>query len=107
MRRRSARRSSASGPSRDPVPSAGFRTQRAPVTVPAEVLAALAALARARQAAAPVGQPFLVVVDGPAGSGKTTLADQLAPRVGDGSGGRAQVVHMDDLYEGWAAGPDG
>lgn len=38
----------------------------------------------------------LVAVDGPAGSGKTTLAAQLATALG------AQVVHMDDLYEGWS-----
>jgi len=38
----------------------------------------------------------LVVVDGPAGSGKTTLAAQL------GAALPAQVVHMDDLYEGWS-----
>lgn len=37
----------------------------------------------------------LVVVDGPAGSGKTTLAAQL------GNALPAQVLHMDDLYEGW------
>ncbi|ACZ30365.1 putative uridine kinase [Xylanimonas cellulosilytica DSM 15894] len=76
------------------------------MTVAADVLAALTALARARRADAPEGT-FLVVVDGPAGSGKTTLAAQLAPRLGDGDGGHAQVVHQDDLYEGWEAGPDG
>jgi uridine kinase len=43
----------------------------------------------------------LVCVDGPAGSGKTTLAAQLADAL------EAPVIHMDDLYEGWAAGPDG
>jgi uridine kinase len=37
----------------------------------------------------------LVVVDGPAGSGKTTLAGQLGEAL------PAQVLHMDDLYEGW------
>ncbi|MBD5788037.1 (d)CMP kinase [Cellulosimicrobium terreum] len=37
----------------------------------------------------------VVVVDGPAGSGKTTLAAQL------GAALPAQVLHMDDLYEGW------
>ena len=77
------------------------------MTVGAEVLAALTALARARRANAPNGSTFLVAVDGPAGSGKTTLAAQIAPRLGDGSGGHAQIVHMDDLYEGWEAGPDG
>ncbi|WP_275003700.1 uridine kinase family protein [Promicromonospora iranensis] len=42
----------------------------------------------------------LVCVDGPAGSGKTTLAAQLADAL------EAPVIHMDDLYEGWAGGPD-
>jgi len=37
----------------------------------------------------------LVVIDGPAGSGKTTLAAQLGAELS------AQVIHMDDLYEGW------
>ncbi|PZF85938.1 uridine kinase family protein [Jiangella anatolica] len=40
--------------------------------------------------------PVLVAVDGPAGSGKTTLAGRLAALLGD-----APVVHMDDLYPGW------
>lgn len=43
----------------------------------------------------------LVCVDGPAGSGKSTLATQLAVELA------CQVVHLDDLYEGWEAGPDG
>jgi uridine kinase len=37
----------------------------------------------------------VVCVDGPAGSGKTTLAAGIADRTG------AQVVHMDDLMDGW------
>ncbi len=35
-------------------------------------------------------------IDGPAGSGKTTLAAALASALGG-----APVVHMDDLYQGW------
>ncbi len=38
----------------------------------------------------------LICIDGPAGSGKTELAQALAQQLIDCS-----VVHMDDLYEGW------
>ncbi|WP_139978786.1 4-amino-4-deoxy-L-arabinose transferase [Nocardioides litoris] len=45
----------------------------------------------------------LLCVDGPGGSGKTTLAAGVAAATG------APVVHMDDLYDGWAGleGVDG
>ncbi len=39
----------------------------------------------------------LVCIDGPAGSGKTTLAGEVAALVTG-----AQIVHMDDLYAGWS-----
>ncbi|SDT25789.1 hypothetical protein [Jiangella sp. DSM 45060] len=42
------------------------------------------------------GSTVVVAVDGPAGSGKTTLAGRLAARLDD-----APVLHMDDLYPGW------
>jgi uridine kinase len=42
-----------------------------------------------------LGAARLVCVDGPAGSGKTTLAAAVAGLTG------AQVVHMDDLMDGW------
>jgi uridine kinase len=55
------------------------------------------AVAQRAAAAAPrCGSTRLVCIDGPAGSGKTTLAAALATALGD-----APVVHMDDLYEGW------
>lgn len=57
---------------------------------------------RVRRAAPQLGPVRLVVVDGPAGSGKTTLAAALAADLGD-----VQVVHMDDLYEGWSGLHDG
>ena len=42
-----------------------------------------------------LGRGRLLCVDGPAGSGKTTLADEVRAITG------APVVHMDNLYEGW------
>src|SRR3954451_21469025 len=42
-----------------------------------------------------LGRGRLVCVDGPAGSGKTTLADEIAALSG------APVLHMDDMFEGW------
>jgi uridine kinase len=48
-----------------------------------------------------LGPVRLVALDGPAGSGKTTLAAAVA----DGCAQqrrRAHVVHMDDLYAGWS-----
>lgn len=39
----------------------------------------------------------IIAIDGPAGGGKTTLAQDLAISLGLAS----QVIHMDDLYNGW------
>lgn len=55
-----------------------------------------------RSAPTLLGPTRLVCIDGPAGSGKTTLAERLVGALG----ARAAVVHMDDLYEGWS-GLDG
>ncbi|MDK3258031.1 uridine kinase family protein [Blastococcus capsensis] len=56
-----------------------------------------AALAGRVLAASPrLGGTRLVCVDGPAGSGKTTLAAGLTEALSD-----AVTVHMDDLYTGW------
>ncbi|HET6562647.1 MAG TPA: 4-amino-4-deoxy-L-arabinose transferase [Marmoricola sp.] len=46
------------------------------------------------------GTTRLVCVDGPAGSGKTTLAADLAAAV-EARGRTVAVVHLDDLLEGW------
>ncbi len=51
-------------------------------------------------APATLGPGRLVCVDGPAGSGKTTLSTCLADVVRD-----AQVVHCDDLLQGWSGLP--
>jgi uridine kinase len=52
---------------------------------------------RVRAATPRLGRTRLVCIDGPAGSGKTTLADRLRAALGAGT----TVVHMDDLYAGW------
>jgi uridine kinase len=44
-----------------------------------------------------LGGTRLVCIDGPAGSGKTTLAGRLAAALDP----HAVVVHFDDLYAGW------
>lgn len=62
---------------------------------PSEVARVVADLAMDRPATLGAGR--LVCLDGPAGSGKTTLAAELAALVTG-----ARVVHMDDLYAGWS-----
>ena len=54
-----------------------------------------AVLAHARARPASLGSGRLICIDGPDGSGKTTLATEVAD-LSD-----APVVHMDDLYPGW------
>jgi len=62
----------------------------------------VAALAEAVRTAPPrLGPVRLVCVDGPAGSGKTTLAGLLAAELG-ADGMTTSVLHLDDLYEGWS-----
>lgn len=60
---------------------------------PSDVAATVVALASGREPAA--GGTRLICIDGPAGSGKTTLAAEVAARTG------APVVHGDDLMSGW------
>ncbi|GAA4699499.1 uridine kinase family protein [Nocardioides nanhaiensis] len=69
-----------------------------PAGRPGVVAATVVDLARSRPATLGVGR--LVCVDGPAGSGKTTLAAAVAAITG------AQVVHMDDLMHGWEHATD-
>ena len=47
-----------------------------------------------------VGKRPIIAIDGPAGSGKTTLAQQIQSRIHD-RGQSSTTVHMDDLYHGW------
>ncbi|RYP86047.1 4-amino-4-deoxy-L-arabinose transferase [Nocardioides guangzhouensis] len=70
----------------------------------APVTSARAILDRARSRAPTLGSGRLVCVDGPAGSGKTTLADALA-EVAAEEGGPPTVVHTDELLQGWRGLP--
>ncbi|MGY2874909.1 uridine kinase [Marmoricola sp. URHA0025 HA25] len=63
------------------------------MNTPADWAATVVAHVRSRPAR--LGDGRLVCVDGPAGSGKTTLAREVARLCG------APVVRMDDLYPGW------
>jgi uridine kinase len=56
-----------------------------------------------------LGSGRLVCVDGPAGSGKTTLAAAVRRCVRDllPPGGVVRMVHMDDVYPGWDGLEDG
>ncbi|WP_116113271.1 hypothetical protein [Austwickia chelonae] len=47
------------------------------------------------------GKSIVVAFDGPAGAGKTTLADVLAAALSADRGLHVPIVHMDDLYPGW------
>jgi energy-coupling factor transporter ATP-binding protein EcfA2 len=62
----------------------------------------LSELARSIASSTPtLGRSRLVCIDGPAGSGKTTLAGQLRDALQKRSGWQVQVLHMDDFYRGW------
>ena len=65
-----------------------------PVPTPPDAASVVLSLAEERPPT--LGEGRLVCVDGPAGSGKTTLALAVAGRRPG-----ARVVHMDDLYDGW------
>lgn len=68
------------------------------MTRPAAEVAA-EVVARTLAAAPTLGDARLVCVDGPAGSGKTTLAAAVRRAVPPDVSCR--VVHLDDLYPGW------
>ncbi|WP_156171872.1 uridine kinase family protein [Demequina rhizosphaerae] len=68
--------------------------------------------AAAREAPARLGGTRLVLVDGPAGAGKSTLANRIAVALGgrpsagagtfDPEAPPPDVLHGDDMYEGWS-----
>ena len=51
---------------------------------------------RIRQSPATIGETRIITIDGPAGSGKTTLSHALSGFLPE-----CEIIHMDDLYEGW------
>ncbi len=57
-----------------------------------ELIAALADLCKDRT------RP-IIAIDGPAGAGKTTLAQELF--LAFSTKASVQIIHMDDLYDGW------
>ncbi|QYJ05169.1 AAA family ATPase [Nocardioides panacisoli] len=65
---------------------------------PSDIAAAVRAEAAER--APTLGATRLVCIDGPAGAGKTTVAAAFAEQEPT-----ARVLHMDDLYDGWAGLP--
>ena len=65
-----------------------------------EILAVDSVLDQVRATPARLGRTRLISVDGPAGSGKSSLAATLAARA-ESRGSTVLVLHMDDLYDGW------
>lgn len=62
--------------------------------------AAAAVVRRTLAAPATLGSGRLVCIDGPAGSGKTTLADAVLKALP--SSLTSRLVHMDDVFVGWS-----
>jgi hypothetical protein len=51
-----------------------------------------------------LGRLRMLAIDGPAGSGKTTLAAAVSDQLDDQAGQRTAILHMDDFYAGWDDG---
>jgi uridine kinase len=64
---------------------------------PLSTVALADVVARVLTGPAGLGGVRLVCIDGPAGSGKTTITGRLAAALGDA----AVLVHLEDLYAGW------
>lgn len=69
---------------------------------PSDLLALV--LSRPARLGPPEQAARLLCLDGPAGSGKTTLADAVATLAGE-AGLTATAVHLDDVYDGWRGLP--
>ena len=51
---------------------------------------------KVNQSSKKCGQTKIIVIDGPAGSGKTTLAKSLSRLLEN-----CPIIHMDEIYDGW------
>jgi hypothetical protein len=67
----------------------------------ADDLAALSVTLRA-DLAAREGATLVIAIDGGAASGKSSLAAELDRRLRQRRAGRTEIVHVDDLLDGWA-----
>ena len=81
----------------DPLTSQNLTSQ----SLTGRLLAIDSLLDHVQAAPARLGRTRLISIDGPAGSGKSTLADRFAARA-EARGLHTRVLHMDDLYDGWA-----
>jgi len=80
-----------------PAPHPSTEGDMSPGSPRADIPTLATLLARIRSTPAHLGHTRLILVDGPAGSGKTTLAAALAAALH-----HPPVIHMDDLYLGWS-----
>ena len=64
--------------------------------VSSELFNKITSLLEVRRTSLAVTPPVFVIIDGPAGAGKTTLASQIVSHFGFG-----EIIHCDDLYNGW------
>lgn len=70
----------------------------------ADVQAQARALAKRVESSSPkLGSTRLVLIDGPAGAGKTTFAQRLSRELS--ATAPIQTLHGDDMYEGWGGLP--
>ena len=67
------------------------------VISPSEFSEIMAAIS---QAPVSCGRSTVIAIDGPAGSGKTSLASRISEQL-TAIGKSSATIHMDDLYHGW------
>ncbi|MGI8702785.1 MAG: uridine kinase family protein [Nocardioidaceae bacterium] len=71
-----------------------------PISVQATGAVAVGAADEVLARPAALGATRLLAIDGPAGAGKTTIANAVAAALAD-RGCRVDVLRLDDMYDGW------